>query len=150
MIRSWMYDGNENAEVGVWRNEVEQNKKSDGQLKLESSQRKYRKDSYSGTYGHVMRREEECVGRRVMALQADGDRRRGRPKWRWMDNITGDMRQHGLTMEDARDRARWKRLIRHVDPTYKRKKIKRKKKKKLSYGDAYLWHMYGLHTFWLP
>ena len=68
-------------------------------------------------YGHVMRREEECVGRRVMALQADGDRRRGRPKWRWMDNITGDMRQNGLTMEDARDRARWKRLIRHVDPT---------------------------------
>ena len=31
-------------------------------------------------YGHVLRREEEYVGKRVMVMEMLGERRRGRPK----------------------------------------------------------------------
>ena len=31
-------------------------------------------------YGHVLRREDEYVGKRVMAMEVPGKRRRGRPK----------------------------------------------------------------------
>ena len=38
-------------------------------------------------YGHVLRREDEYVGKRVvMAMEVPGKRRRGRPKWRSLDN----------------------------------------------------------------
>ena len=36
-------------------------------------------------YGHVMRRDETYVGKRVMVLEVEGTRGRG-PKRRWMDN----------------------------------------------------------------
>ena len=31
---------------------------------------------------HVLRREDEYVGKRVMRMEVPGKRRRGRPKWR--------------------------------------------------------------------
>ena len=35
-------------------------------------------------YGHVLRREDEYVGKRVMAMEVPGKRRTGRPKRRWL------------------------------------------------------------------
>ena len=46
-------------------------------------------------YGHVLRREAECVGKRVMGMEMPGKRRRGRPKWKWLDSI----RNHALVGE---------------------------------------------------
>ena len=34
-------------------------------------------------YGHVMRREEHCIGRRAMEMKVQGTRNRRRPKRRW-------------------------------------------------------------------
>ena len=48
-------------------------------------------------YGHVLRRE----GKRVMAMEVPGKRRRGRPKWRWLDNIRNDLSERELSREDA-------------------------------------------------
>ena len=42
-------------------------------------------------YGHALRREEENVGKRVMAMEVPGKRRRGRPKWRWLDSIRNNL-----------------------------------------------------------
>ena len=38
-------------------------------------------------YGHVLRSEEEYVGKRVMVMEVPEKRRRVRPKRRWLDNI---------------------------------------------------------------
>ena len=68
-------------------------------------------------YGHVLRREDEYVGKRVMAMEVPGERRRGRPKRRWLDGIRNDLSERELSRENAQDRAKWRRLIRHIDPT---------------------------------
>ena len=68
-------------------------------------------------YGHVKRREEEYVGRRVMEMEELGGRERGRPKQRWMDNVRDDMRDKQLSEDDVHNRAGWKRTVRNIDPT---------------------------------
>ena len=42
-------------------------------------------------YGHVLRREDEYVGKRVMAMEVPGKRKRGRPKRMWLDTIRNDL-----------------------------------------------------------
>ena len=70
-------------------------------------------------YGHVMRRDEEYVGIRVMELDVRGRRRRGRPRRRWMDCIGEDLRGKGLTGEEVHDRPMWRRLVRNNQPHIK-------------------------------
>ena len=41
-------------------------------------------------YRHVLRREDEYVGKRVMGMEVTG-RRRERPKRRWLDSIRNDL-----------------------------------------------------------
>ena len=62
-------------------------------------------------YGHVLRREDECVGKRVMAMEVPGKRRRGRPNRGWLDSIMNDLSEIQLSGEDAQDRAKCRRLV---------------------------------------
>ena len=41
-------------------------------------------------YGHVMRRDQEYVGRRVMKMKLPGKRKRGSPKRRFLDVLKED------------------------------------------------------------
>ena len=43
-------------------------------------------------YGHVMRRDEEYVGKRVMRMDVEGRRRKGTPKRMRMDSVNVDLR----------------------------------------------------------
>ena len=68
-------------------------------------------------YGHVLRREDEYVGKRVMGMEVPGKRRRGRPKREWLDSIRNDLSERELSGEDVQDWPRCRRLTRHIGPT---------------------------------
>ena len=78
-------------------------------------------------YGHVLRREDEYVGKRVMGMEVPGKRRRGRPKRRCLDSIRNDLSERELSRKDAQDRSKWRHLKRHIDPASKREKIRKRK-----------------------
>ena len=63
-------------------------------------------------YGHVMRRDEEYVGKRAMGMEVQGSRKRGRSKKRWADCVKDDLRER----RTAR-RGLWRRVSSHMDPT---------------------------------
>ena len=65
-------------------------------------------------HGHVLGREDEYVGNRVMVMEVPGKRSRGRPKRLWLDNIRNDLLLLG---KEAQDRAKWRHLIRNIDLT---------------------------------
>ena len=67
-------------------------------------------------YGHVQRRNEGYIGKRMLGMGIPGRRKRGRPKRRYMDVVGEDMRVVGVTEDDTGDRAVWRRLIRCGHP----------------------------------
>ena len=73
--------------------------------------------------------------RRIRREESDGDggageKRRGRPKRRWSDNIRNDLSERELSGEEVRDQVKWRRLIiRNINHTKKWEKMRKKKKK---------------------
>jgi len=67
-------------------------------------------------YGHLLRRNEDHVGRQAMEMEIEGNRPRGRPKTRWKDVVQKDMREKHLDEAEALDRTLWRSLIRNGDP----------------------------------
>ena len=61
--------------------------------------------------GHVKRREEGHVLRRMLDAPVQGKRQRGRQKTRWKDSCKRDMESVGLKDKDALDRTMWKNDI---------------------------------------
>ena len=68
-------------------------------------------------FGHVERSDPNSVAHSAMLMDEPGTRERGRPKKTWMANIKDDLKNTGLTKEDAQDRAKWRRLSRRADPS---------------------------------
>ena len=67
-------------------------------------------------YGHVLRRNVEYVGKRVIGMDLPGKRRRGRPLRRYMDVMKEDLKVVGALEKDAEVRTKWRRIIRSGDP----------------------------------
>ena len=67
-------------------------------------------------YGHVKRREEDYVGKRMMEMAVPGRRKRGRPRRRWMNLVREDMEMVGAREGDKVDRVKWRILSRCGDP----------------------------------
>ena len=67
-------------------------------------------------FGHVMRRDNEEAVRMALETEIKGSRARGRPRRRWKDCITSDLEMKRLVEEDARDRRKWRTVIRAADP----------------------------------
>ena len=101
---------------GVTKLDRIRNERIRGTTKVGEEMSKKVQESRLKWYGHVLRREEEYVGKRVMVMEVPGKGRRGRPKRRWLDNIKNDLSERELS-EDAQDRVQWGRLIRNIDPT---------------------------------
>ena len=67
-------------------------------------------------YGHLLRRDDDHVGRHIMEMEVQGRRKRGRPRKRWRDCVRDDLQYKGINEEAAQDRNQWRRLIRNGDP----------------------------------
>ena len=55
-------------------------------------------------YGHIRRREEDNLSRKMMDMVVPGERRRGRPRLRWIDNNREDMKKYELTADMTENR----------------------------------------------
>ncbi|XP_068245437.1 uncharacterized protein [Palaemon carinicauda] len=67
-------------------------------------------------FGHVTRRDQEYIGRRMLDMDVPGKMRRRRQKRRRMECVTADMEVKDLTEEVVGDRRSWKRLSRNSNP----------------------------------
>ena len=61
--------------------------------------------------GHVKRREEDNLSRKMMDVVVPGKRRRGRPRLRWTDNNREDMTKYELTADMTENRQYWKMMV---------------------------------------
>ena len=84
-------------------------------------------------YGRIRRKEEDNLSRKIMDMVVPGKRRRGRPRWRWIDNNREDMCKYELTADMTENRQtvleddgkdwptkkwRWSLKVRKVRQTY--------------------------------
>ena len=67
-------------------------------------------------YGHVMRRDQEYVRRKMMEMELLGKRKRGRPKRRFLDVVKEDIEKVGVKETDIEDRKMWRMMIRCGHP----------------------------------
>ncbi len=68
----------------------------------------------------IEKKRRICVGKIlkiVMGMEVPGKRRRGRPKWEWLDSFRNDLWERELSREDAQDQPICRRFTRHIDPT---------------------------------
>ena len=67
-------------------------------------------------FGHVLRKDAGCIGRKMPTMGLPGKRKRGRAKRMFVDAVTEDMTAVDVPEEDAKERADWRRRIRGGDP----------------------------------
>ena len=101
--------------MGVTRKDKIRNEHIRSTLKVEQLGMKMREGRLRW-YGHVMRRDQEYVGRKMMEMELLGKRRRGRPKRRFLDSVKEDMREVGVKETDVEDRKMWRMMIRCGHP----------------------------------
>ena len=89
--------------MGVTRKDNIRNEHITSIVKVERLGMKMR-ESRQRWYGHVMRRDQEYVGRKIMEMELPGKRRRGRPKRRFVDVVREDMGEVGANETDVEDR----------------------------------------------
>ena len=90
---------------GVTKLDIIRNGRNRGTTKVGEISKKVQ-ESRLKWYGHVLRREEEYVGKRVVVLEVPGERRRGRPNRRWLANIKKDFLERKLSGEEAQDQVK--------------------------------------------
>ena len=64
---------------------------------------------------YIQSRKPEDMTITVLDMEIPGKRPRGRPRFRWMDNIRRDMRLHGLDEPTTEDRKVWSTMMAKVD-----------------------------------
>ena len=89
--------------MGVTRRTKIRNEHIRGTVKVERLGMKMREGRLRW-YGHVMRRDQEYVERRMIEMELPGKRRRGRPRRIFLDVVKEDMGEVGAKETDVGDR----------------------------------------------
>ena len=100
---------------GVTREDRIRNEYIRGSLKVVEASKKIQEGRLRW-YGHLLRRDENHVGRYAMDMEVQGRRRRGRPRKRWRDCVREDLQWKDIDEAEALNRNRWRQLIRNGDP----------------------------------
>jgi hypothetical protein len=68
-------------------------------------------------YGHIQRREEEFVRKRVLRMEVEGKEAEGNgyPRMRWMEFIKEDLTERKLKTQDAANRLCWRTVTKNAD-----------------------------------
>ena len=99
--------------MGVTRKDKIRNEHIRKTVKVERLRMKMREGRFRW-YGHVMRRDQEYVGRKLMEKELPGKRRRGRPKKRFLDVVKEDSGEIGAKETNVENRKVWRMMIRCV------------------------------------
>ena len=97
--------------MGVTRKDKIRNEHIRSTVKVEQLGMKMREGRLRW-YGHVMRKDQEYVGRKIMEIELPGKKRRGRPKRRFVDVVKEDMGEVGVKETDVENRKMWRMMIR--------------------------------------
>ena len=97
--------------MGVTRKHKIRNEYIRGTLKVERLGMKMREGRLRWCE-HVMRRDQEYVGRKMIEMELPGKRKRWKPKRRFLDVVKEDMREVGAKATDVKDRTIWRKVIR--------------------------------------
>ena len=95
--------------MGVTRKDKIRNKHIRSTVKVERLGMK--REGRLRWYGHVMRRDQEYLGRQMMEMELPGKRKRRRPKRRFLDVVKEDMEEVGAKETDIEDRKMWRMMI---------------------------------------
>ena len=96
--------------MGVTRKDKIRNEYIRGTVQVQRLEVKMREGRVSW-YGHVMRRDQEYVGRNMMEMELLGKRKRGRPKRRFLDVVKEDMEEIGAKETDVEGRTVCRKMI---------------------------------------
>jgi hypothetical protein len=66
--------------------------------------------------GHVERMSNDRMTKMILNAKVEGDRKRGRPKKRWINDVEQDLRKLGICnwRSIAGDRQRWRAVVREA------------------------------------
>ena len=96
--------------MGVTRKDKIRNEYIRSTVKVERLEMKMREGRLRW-YGHVVRRDQEYVRRKMMEIELPGKRKRGRPKRRFLDVVKEDMGEVGAKETNIEDRLVQKKVI---------------------------------------
>ena len=114
--------------TGMTRKDKIRNEHIRSTVKAERLGMKMREDRLRW-YGHVMRRDQEYVGKKMMEMELPGKRKRGRPRRRFVDVVKEDMKEVDAKETDIEDKKMWRMMIRCGHPCLKGKAERRRRRR---------------------